>query len=148
MTTAGFDLRRARGLGLFIDTAQLADQKRQPIADVLVNYAAIPHMVMQRIRYVDRFLIQRGQLLCEPEVWLDGVFHPPWRAYSLLNSLGADELFGVEVYNATNMPPPSLGAEFGLPTAMSPGGEFWRSQPMRGPCGVVAIWTRRFHDRR
>jgi TonB-dependent Receptor Plug Domain len=52
-------------------------------------------------------------------------------ALTQLSSLTADALHGIEVYRANEVPPPSLGAWFGMTRASI------RS------CGTVAVWTKR-----
>jgi hypothetical protein len=51
-------------------------------------------------------------------------------ALTLLTSLPANALHGIEVYRGNELPPPSLGAWFGMTRATTRG------------CGTVAIWTK------
>lgn len=51
-------------------------------------------------------------------------------AMSVLSNLRANMLHGIEVYRANEVPPPSLGAWFGI------------TKRSVTPCGTVAVWTK------
>jgi len=167
MSTAGFDLRRSRGLGRFLSAEQLADMGQDGVREVLANFFQPTLFVDADSVLGDVLRMRQGMARCPPEVFLDGrllattprqaaitdgpqpitamdsmraqmrresdqmrVGFDQIAAMTLLTSLSAEQLHGIEVYRNNEVPPASLGAWFGLPRAAI------RS------CGTVAVWTK------
>jgi hypothetical protein len=145
MSTVGFDLRRSRGVGLFLDTVNLSEFKRQSIAFVLEDHGSVPKISIKEEGAGPPSLVmlkgvsQRGIETCKPQIFIDG-----WNAdlnrfgAQRLFGIGADEIYGVEIYSPHLLPPPSLGAEIGDYEGKS------RAQT----CGAIAVWTKAFHASR
>jgi hypothetical protein len=127
MSTLGFDLRRSRGVGLFLNSADMAPYKRTPIAFVLDRYGTVPHITLEG----QGLSMVRGLGTCSPQFFVDGWASPSW----LIFGLGADDIHGIEVYSRTLLPPPSLGAEIGD----------YGGARTSAKCGAIAIWTKRYH---
>jgi hypothetical protein len=127
MSTVGFDLRRSRGIGLFLDTTDLRQFRRHPIGYVMEDYGTVPHI---RLTEGGAFMV-RGMGLCKAQLFIDGWGAGPIR----LMGLGADEIHGVEIYSRTLLPPLSIGAEIG-----DYGGVSFSQK-----CGAIAVWTKRYH---
>jgi hypothetical protein len=109
MSTVGFDLRRSRGIGLFLDTTDLRQFKEMPIAFVMQDHGTVPFVKVDEIA---AWMI-RGMSLCKAQIFIDGFMYPEWRGAPRLLGLSADLIHGVEIYSRTLLPPASLGAEIG-----------------------------------
>ena len=95
------------------------------------------------------------QVVCQPEVWIDGFEVPSDRALVRLRGLGSDMLYGVEVYGPRQLPLPSTGGLIGYTKSLGTlvrGGVMqglrsadtvWRRSP-RTTCGAMAVWTTAF----
>jgi hypothetical protein len=136
MSTLGFDLRAARGYGQRLDTADLARYKYDLISDIIATrfgafvFFETDETGQQKLR------IRRAGAGCDPELYIDGNYHSG-AAFdmTMMPSLTADQLYGVEVY-VGDVLPPSLGGFFGTTYVKVPG----RKVPE--VCGTVAIWTK------
>jgi hypothetical protein len=134
MSAEGFDLRKSKGEGKFLDSVELARYQRTPAAWLLEE---------NKVRYglefttgpngFDVIRMIRGGGFCTPEVWIDGFESRSASAVARLSSLGADEIYGIEVYSGFQLPAPSLAGEIG-----SLGYNLRPSQR----CGAVAVWTK------
>jgi hypothetical protein len=148
MSTAGYDLRQSKGVGRFVDAERLATYGLDGGGEVLRNN------LRPAVEFTDgpdgTFMWMRtppdtrtglpGQ--CLPEIYLDGslLSEPrdsgtgrPENAFAMLEAYPAKELYGIEVYKGSEVPPPSLGGLFGDRTF----------DPTKPPCGVVAVWTKK-----
>ena len=168
MSSSGFDLRRKRGLGRFMDSDRLEERGQDGLREILGTDFQPTLFVMNDPVIGDVIRMRQGSSICAPEIYLDGRLlatapepgaivdgTPPITAFdsmraqtraeseqmrvaggqiaaiSLLSSLRAEGLHGIEVYRANEVPPPSLGAWFGI------------SKTSIRPCGTLAVWTKR-----
>jgi hypothetical protein len=136
LSYVGFELRKAKGEGKFLDTAALMEFGRQPAAWFLEANKVLYNLEFTTAANGFEILrMIRGSGFCSPEVWIDGFEVPAASVVGRLNGLPADLLYGVEVYNGLQLPPPSLGGEMGsLNTSLRP------SQR----CGAVGVWTKAY----
>jgi hypothetical protein len=151
MSYVGFELRMSKGNGKFMDSVDLASRKRQPIRSLF----EFEHMLLGLEIVPDRtgveFLMMRfGALFCYPEVWIDGFEALPQSAVGRLGGLGADQVYGIEIYNSQQVPSPGLG---GLIGSISSSTQLYQLRDgVRGPaagsrmrpCGSVAVWTKAY----
>jgi hypothetical protein len=168
MSSAGFDLRRSRGLGRFMDSERLEERGQDGLREILGTDFQPTLYVMNDPVIGDVIRMRQGSSICAPEIYLDGrllatapepgaivdgaapitaldsmraqargeseqmrLAGGQIAAISLLSSLRADGIHGIEVYRANEVPPPSLGAWFGITKASI------------RPCGTLAVWTKR-----
>jgi hypothetical protein len=168
MSSSGFDLRRNRGLGRFMDAERLESRGQDGLREILGTDFQPTLYVLNDPVIGDVIRMRQGSTICAPEIYLDGrlLATAPERgaivdgaapitaldsaraqaraeseqmrlaggqiaAISLLSSLRADGLHGIEVYRANEVPPPSLGAWFGI------------TKTSIRPCGTLAVWTKR-----
>jgi hypothetical protein len=136
LSTVGFDLRRSRGVGLFLDTTDLSQFRRMPIGYVMEDHGTVPQIFMRETgAWMIRGMI-RGRIdQCRAQIFIDGWKYQEDRGAVRLLGLGADEIHGVEIYSRTLLPPPSLGAEIGD----------YQGASFSQKCGAVAVWTKRYH---
>ncbi len=124
----GFDRRKARGRGAFVDREQLETWHARQLSDVLRQ---VPGVRVEALAAGTRDLWNPGRFRirmlrtsssCHPIAFLDGAFLGSTALLDLdaLTSVGA--LRGLEVYRGLGEVPP----EFDLPGAQ---------------CGVLVIWT-------
>ena len=144
MTPAGFDLRRSRGMGTFLDASQLAAYGAMSTSEVLRGGTSSTW-----IRTTDNgdllTLLKAGMPEgCAPEILLDGlplssgdtmetISGRGESALATLAGYSADQLYGIEIYRDKQLPPPSVAGLMGI------------EQRERAPefrCGVVAVWTK------
>ena len=130
LSHVGFDLRRSKGNGKFLDSLQLAAYKVQPSTTILED---VPGLVLNTDRNgMPVITMMRGGGNCAPAIWIDSFRANNSAGFRLLG-LGADMVHAVEVYSPMQMPPPSLAGEMG---------EF--AVNTRGSCGLIAVWTKAF----
>jgi Carboxypeptidase regulatory-like domain len=161
MSPMGFDVRRSRAFGSFMDTTLFNTYGALPISDVLDDRHTSLSLLIQFDARVGSDVIQIVNVgtPCYPEVYLDGwlISGQPTglastsrnsglagfdevgaaHAVSVLKGLPADQIYGVEVYRRNQMPPSSLAGDFGHTTAI---------RANRQACGVVAVWTLAFKE--
>ncbi len=136
MSAVGFDLRKSKGDGKFLDSTGLAEYGRLPVASVLEN-----NKILYGLEFVtaangfEVIRMIRGAAFCTPEIWIDGFEANPMSVVGRLNSIGSDELYGAEFYNGLQLPPPSLGGEIG--------GSGTSLRPAQR-CGAMAVWTKAY----
>jgi hypothetical protein len=136
MSAVGFDLRKSKGEGKFLDSAGLAEYGKQPAAWLLES-----NKVLYGLEFTmgangfEVIRMLRGSAFCTPEVWIDGFQANPNTVVGRLSGLGADQIYGVEVYNGLQLPPPSLGGEIG-----SLGANLRPAQR----CGALAVWSKAY----
>jgi hypothetical protein len=136
LSYVGFELRKAKGEGKFLDSAGLAEYGRQPAAWFLEENKVLYNLEFTTAANGFEIMrMVRGSGFCTPEVWIDGFEVSPASVVGRLAGLPADLLYGVEVYNGLQLPPPSLGGEMG-----STGTSLRPSQR----CGAVGIWTKAY----
>jgi hypothetical protein len=160
MSYVGFDLRRSKGSGKFLDSTELARVGRQ-LVGMLIMEDLRTHFGLEVVenRGVAPILgmLIPGLLLCLPEVWIDGFEVVPQRAFDRLNGFGAHEIYGVEVYGPRQLPSASIGGLIGstdsyrsqtvYPSALlgrGSGGGVSSSNRLNHPCGAVAVWTKAY----
>jgi hypothetical protein len=147
MSYVGFDLRMSKGHGKYLDTAALSEFRKHPIGWVLEDAKTQYGVDILQDRFgMDSLVMSSGLYTCNPETWLDGF--PS--ALPILLGLGADQLYGVEIYNSNNMPSASIGALLGTETQL-PDTFFvhpnaarmgLRARVQMKPCGAIVAWTR------
>lgn len=119
---AGFEERRARGIGRFVTRAELERLPSMRLSDALRGTRGV---VLVRVPsgYGVRFSAYSGrQRRCIPEIWVDGA-----RARGLeLDDLAASTVIGLELY-------PSSAT---VPFQFSSGGTGTER------CGTIVVWTR------
>jgi hypothetical protein len=136
MSHVGYDLRKSKGEGKFIDSAELARYGREPAAWVLENNRGL-----YGIEFVaggggaDVIRMMRGRGFCAPEIWIDGFQTTRNTEVLRLSGIGADQVYGIEVYSGFQLPPPSLGAWIG--------GDQQGTRPSQR-CGALAVWTKAY----
>ena len=167
MSAVGFDLRRSRAVGRFLDSTALAEFKKSPAQQFLVDHgglgiqylnvdAAVAGMGRRQasaernrtnpdsLVMVNGLTPDRRIRTCAPEVWIDGFLTIN---QGRLMGLAANQIHGVEVYSHRELPPPSIGAELGALQAIK------RAERAAGvrervyddpECGVIVIWTKSF----
>jgi hypothetical protein len=148
MSHVGFELRMSKGTGKFLDTAELSRYKRTAIAHVLGDAKLAYGLDVVRGPFgLDQIVMTSGLMVCDPEFWIDGFQAGSAR----LEAIGADELYGVEVYNSATMPSASIGAWIGSVSPTSsrrPNPNYGRrltsGRTSTRPCGAIVVWTKRF----
>jgi hypothetical protein len=146
-SSTGFDLRRSAGNGKFLDTTDLREYERLPAKSLLVDHAGFnvhyeppPRGSRFATTVAEKLVMFNGvnpdasMRVCFPEIWLDGF---PVGDDSRLRNFGAHELFGIEVYSHLQLPPASIGADFGAEQGL---------RPRQTRCGIIAVWTKRYID--
>jgi hypothetical protein len=136
MSYVGFDLRRSKGNGKFMDSTALDLYKTMPVAWVLEeNRTLFGLEVIIGTNGFETLRMLRGATQCTPEIWIDGFEANTNSAVARLGSIGADQLYGVEIYTGLQLPAPSIGGEIGVTSA--------NVSPARR-CGSLAVWTKAF----
>jgi hypothetical protein len=147
MTHVGFDLRRSKGEGKFLDSSQMTTYGRAPASEMLID-----NKVLFGLEFVadpsgfDVMRMLRGSGFCVPEVWIDGFEVNPNSVIGRLAGLGTDEIYGIEAYNGLQLPPPSIGGEIGATSSLNVGRARGGNTQLRQNqlCGAVAIWTKAY----
>ncbi len=118
----GFDARRARGLGRFVDEAAIARRNPLRTTDVLIT---VPGLTMQRGRFAAEdqiYLRDNSGELCLPDLFVDGM-----RLFldgaNIDSYVFANSLLGVEVYRSQALRPLEFTTE--------------------NRCGAIVLWTGR-----
>ena len=122
MSHVGFDLRKSKGQGKFMDSTELARYGRDAAGAMLIENKVL--FGLEFVADANGFEVMRmlrGASMCVPEVWIDGFEANPNTAVMRLLGMGADQIYGVEVYNGLQLPPPSIGGEIGAPAVMNVG---------------------------
>jgi hypothetical protein len=148
LSDLGFDLRRSKGNGHFLDSTDLSVYKDYPAHLLLVDHPGLgvnfdappppPGSSNPRRRIWDRWnidsLVMRtgGLATCNPELWIDGF--PSW-TQALLRTLRASDIHGIEVYSRHQLPSPSIGGALG---------SFQWVVSTRERCGLIVIWSKRY----
>jgi len=122
---AGFDERRARGVGSFVTRAQIDASNTGTPTDLLRN---LPQVRVVRsggrllVRFPSNMSVRgRGSALCTPMMWLDGQ-----RAAGMeIDDMRATDIEAIEVYRGASTTPPQFAT----------GGA--------NQCGAIVVWTRR-----
>lgn len=114
---AGFRQRRRTGPGVFIGPDQIAESHAVRSSDLLRTVPGIRVGASRAGR--TSITVQRGQRICRPFIYLDGL---PARDYPI-DALSPDDLLGVEIYRGTSETP----ARFSF---------------RGGQCATLVIWTR------
>lgn len=111
----GFYRRQARGIGRFITREDIEERHPLRVTDLLVM---MPGVRLRRGRGVggETAVLMRGN--CVAEVFLDGIRTLP--SFPLDSVLHPDDLAGIEVYHASELP-----AQYGMSS-----------------CGALLVWTR------
>jgi hypothetical protein len=157
LSHVGYELRRAKGNGKFIDSIELHDLKRHPIGFYLEDNAIRFGLEFSRLPTgADVLAMQtQGQLICQPEIWIDGFEIPAARSTERLRGMGADLIHGVEIYGPRQLPLPSTGGEIGYTKMLGAtvrgsvmqgqrsADTVWR-RSQRAVCGAIAVWTKAF----
>jgi hypothetical protein len=121
----GFQRRRAKGRGEFVDREQLDGRHARQLSDVLRQVAGV--RVESRVGEgpgAGRFRIRmiRAPENCHPIAFLDGAFLGSTALFDVDGVISVDALHQLEVYRGLGEVP----AEFALPGAQ---------------CGVLVMWT-------
>jgi hypothetical protein len=119
---SGFETRRARGLGRFVDEATIARRNPLRTSDLLLQ---LPGLVRQTGRYAAEeqiFMRDNGGERCLPDLFIDGM-----RMFldgaNVDNYVFAGHLLGVEVYRSQALRPLEFTTE--------------------NRCGAIVLWTGR-----
>ncbi len=137
-STVGFDLRRTRPEGTFFTAEDLP--RLGSIAD-LARTAQVAGLTLHDSLGAESLRIRVMGVVCNPTIYLDGlrIFSPVGgespemrddRAASALmqiNSVGVDNLYGVEIYRGLQTPPVSVSGMLG---------------DAANRCGFLAVWTK------
>lgn len=113
---AGFENRRSRRYGQFLDAEAIRRKQPQYIADVL---QAVPSITTTATGAFGREIFVRG---CKPTVFIDGK-RAFVQTFDLDAVVAVDSLMAVEVYDVPDMIPFDFHAEPG--------------------CGAIVLWTRK-----
>jgi hypothetical protein len=147
----GFDVRRSKGLGVGIGAEALKHFGPQDLLSVFESHE-LPSVTVNKAPGGDTLAITR----CDSgtDIYLDGMkvstgtagaHDGAQKALSMIAMYHADQLHGVEVYNAIQIPPPSLGGLFGEPAGGMPAPNSRGGLP--APKCVVAVWTEAYSRR-
>lgn len=131
MSLVGYELRKSKGVGLFLDTLDLAAYKLHPLGWTLENYGTNPQVVLSAGRSGTVVQMVRAGGNCTPEIWIDGWSVAAWR----LDVLNAVDVHGMEVYSGFLLPPISIAGEIGIDQQLA---------PARRKCGAIVVWTKAY----
>jgi hypothetical protein len=155
MSPLGFDVRHGKGLGRTLDSAQLNAQQLNTVQNLLESHF-YPNIGVMRIGPDSSPVVTiTGCELNTTDVFLDGrlmslgpesnlIGRPPKpgssrsnqtvqgaiKAFAFIAAMPANTLYGVEIYNRFQLPPPSLGGGIGV----------------LDRCAFV-VWTKAFAER-
>jgi hypothetical protein len=166
MSPLGFDLRRSKGLGRTLDSAQLGSFGHEEMLLLMMGHV-FPNVGVKGVTDDSaRVATVSGCELNQVDVFLDGVlkssgpdslemltpeqqkakvgrfepaptFRPTnpsllggIRAMQVIESIGANTLYGMEVFNRLQIPPPSLGGMIGV-----------------GDRCAIVLWTKAYAER-
>jgi hypothetical protein len=138
LSDLGFELRRSKQSGHFLDTVDLEVYKSHVLSDLLIDHPGL-NIVSFRTPRGDEVRMQNGldsrgaPKLCSPEIWIDGF--QSVTAQARLAGLAADELYGIEVFSALRLPPASIAGWLGSDQI---------GTSRRSLCGIIVVWTKRF----
>lgn len=119
----GFEARRAAGFGRFLTRKDIEARRGSQTSDLLRGMPGIVLTPNRRGRGPGHILQMRGPRgLCQPAVWIDGMFSPDFADATTDAMLMPTSLEAIEVYNSTANAP---------------------IQYRTGNCGVVLFWTKR-----
>jgi hypothetical protein len=145
LSDLGFELRRSKNVGRFLDTADLKEYKRHPSFLLLSEHAGLGLYIRGSLMNESLQLIHgldaRGNFsFCQPELWVDGfeqvsTVDYQWR----LHGLAADQIHGIEVYRGPELPSPSIAGELGSRQS---------STSVSRRCGLIVVWTKAFVEDR
>jgi hypothetical protein len=136
LSDLGFELRRSKGVGFFLDTAALRYYRELTPMFFLDEFVG-SSMKLVTTLMGERFVMvsgiaSSGRLqTCDPELWIDGFEAGWWK----MQAYGAHEIFGIEVFMRNQIPPASIAGELGARQAV---------RPMTLRCGIIAVWTKNF----
>jgi hypothetical protein len=145
MSYVGFELRASKGVGKFLDSAYLARLGRQSLDGVFQDDARLGVVLLSGGLPVLRTGVNAA---CHPEIWIDGFEVTRSSAALRIRGLGADLVYGVEVYASQQVPSAAIGGLIGSLATSSvnyelSGDRLGRQVSTRQrPCGAIAIWTR------
>jgi hypothetical protein len=146
----GFDLRRTERLGYSVDSAELGHYGAIHVGDLVRAHALASVVLRETDQGAVLAYAYETFRTCQPDVYLDGVLKNPGRrqlmrdrlylyspldaqvdamAIGQLEGIAADRIYGIEVYSGRQIPPLSLGGDFGKTGTL---------------CGIIAIWTKAF----
>jgi hypothetical protein len=117
-----FERRRGAGFGRFLTRKEIEARGAQQTTSL---FRLTPGFVIRpsRPRSPTSVLLMRGTAgLCQPAVWIDGLYVPTGPQTSVDDLVSPQMLEGVEIYNSVAAAP---------------------SQYRTGTCGVLLFWTRR-----
>lgn len=120
----GFESRRASGFGRFLTRTDIENRRGSQTSDL---FRGMPGLVLapQR-RGGGQTLLMRSALgLCQPSVWIDGMYIAPLAGQSIDQVVTPSVLEAAEVYSSIATVP---------------------IQYRRGTCGALLFWTRRGDD--
>lgn len=119
-----FDERRAKGFGIFVTRAEIADRGVFRPSDVLRNKRGVHLVRLANGYYGVRFAAYSGgrRGSCAPDIWIDGQMVRGME----IDDVSATDIEGMELYESFS----SVPFEF-TPRSVS-----------GGRCGTIVIWTR------
>jgi hypothetical protein len=139
MSSRGFDVRQGKYPMNTMGADRLAEEGLTDVEslfrqNLIMGVSVIDDSTGASLRMSQMGRGARGY--CFPEVYLDGTVLSEGDASSgakalfTLSGYTARMIHGIEVYRGNQIPPPSIGGQFG-----------GRSE-LGKPCGVVAVWTK------
>lgn len=130
MSVEGFEWRRRRMIGTFIDTATMRKSGYPPFSSLLTQLVPGVYVVPGFTGGPEfRMNTPRGE--CVPDIYRDGSLQGTM-VVSHLNNTNSADFYGVEVFRGTNIP-----LEYRRGSSTSVAGT------MSGfDCGVISLWTK------
>ena len=131
MSAEGFEWRRLRATGTFLDTAVLRKAGYPPFSTFVRENVPSVYIVPGFTGQEEIRMTVQGRE-CTPDLYRDGALQGSMMV-SHFNNTNSQEYYGIEAYRHPNVP-----MEFrrtGLPVLSS-------SNTLSGDCGVVALWTK------
>ncbi len=129
LSDLGFELRRSKGNGHFLDTLDLAVFTKHPLDETLQLYGGLG--LTSGLQMINGISATGRFQICPPELWIDGFEAPDWRLLGIL----ADETYGIEVFGHLQLPPISIGGWLGAGQA---------AVSRRNRCGLIVVWTKAY----
>jgi hypothetical protein len=115
-----FELRRSRGVGVFVTRQEIAQQNTTVPSDILRNHRGIRVVRLREGGFGVRFVTFSSKPNCQPALWIDGQ-----RARDMeVDEISAGDIEGIELYDSFSITP----------------FEFTRDSSL--PCGTIVVWTR------
>jgi hypothetical protein len=117
----GFETRRATGFGRFLTRQDIDNRRASQTSELLRGMPGV--VIARQRRGSGQALLMRSALgLCQPAVWIDGMYVAPFAGLNIDDIVVPAVLEAAEVYSSIATVP---------------------TQYRTGTCGVVLFWTKR-----